>query len=105
VRRYCSDLAAQHRGVQGGQLGRRVSTQLVGEHPAGPLVDGERLRRAAGLAQGPHQPADQPLAQRMLGHECRQLADLLGTEAELQVCLDPALDPGQSELFQPGECW
>jgi len=41
----------------------------------------------------------------MLGHECRQLGDQLGTAAELQVCLDAVLDGGQPELFQPGAHW
>jgi hypothetical protein len=40
----------------------------------------------------------------MLGHECRQLGNQLGTAAELQVCLYSALGRGHEELVQSSEC-
>lgn len=56
-----AQLAAQHRSVQRGELGRRVDAQLLDEPLARPLVDGQGLSVTTRLSERAHQRRDEPL--------------------------------------------
>src|SRR5207248_11173614 len=82
------------------ELLARLEPELVREQAAGRAVDLERLRLAARPVEGEHEPAAQPLLERMLGDERLELADELGVAAEREVGLDPLEQRRQAKLVQ-----
>ena len=86
-----------------GQVRRRVHAQLVGQHPAGVLVGGQRVRLPPGRLEGAHQLAAQPLPQRVGRGQLLKLGHEPGAAAQGQVGLDPVLDGAQPQLGQPGD--
>ncbi len=94
-------LAPQDPQVDLFQLVRGVHAELVGEQRAGLVVDGERLRLAAGRVERAHEKGAGAFGQRIGGHQCAQLADQAGARAEGQVRLDPIRQGGGAQFGQP----
>ena len=95
-------LAPQQRDVQGRQLRCGVDAEQVGQRFPGAFVREQRLGVASGRGEGPHQRGDQPFPLRMGGHQIGQLRDQLGTVAETHLGLEPILQRGQAQPFEPG---
>ncbi|PPS87799.1 hypothetical protein BZZ08_02782 [Streptomyces sp. MH60] len=94
--------APQQFTVEGGQLGRGVGAELLGQRAPRLLVHGQRLGGPSARVQGPHQLPVQPLAQGMPGQQSPQLGHQLGATPERQIRLDPVLYGGQPQLREPG---
>ena len=82
------------------QLGRRVEAQLVGQHPPGVPVRGERVGLAPAAVERQHQLRAQRLAQRMLPDQRLQLGHQLGMTAEGEVGLDALTQARQAQLLE-----
>ncbi|GAA2796581.1 hypothetical protein GCM10020219_079720 [Nonomuraea dietziae] len=95
---------AQQAQVEGGQLGRGVGAQLLGQRLARLLEHLQRLCPAPRPGQGEHELTSQPLPQRLPPHQLAQLGDQLGERgaAREQVGLDPVLHGREAQLLQRG---
>ena len=67
----------------------------------GVAIGGERLGLAPGAIQGEHLLAAQPLAQRMLEHQCVELGERLGVPAAGELRVDAVAHAGEAEVLQP----
>ncbi|HKH04261.1 MAG TPA: hypothetical protein VKA65_03790 [Acidimicrobiales bacterium] len=94
-------ILAEDRHLQRLQLGPGVDAQLLGEGGPGLAERGEGVGLAAGPVQGQHQLAPQPLAQRLLLDQRRQLAGQLAVAPEGEVGLDAVLEGRPAQLLQP----
>jgi hypothetical protein len=97
-----TDLTAQQRDVQGGQLRRGVDTQFVGQSFSGTLERQQRFAVAPGFDQGTHQGHDELFPHRIRGHQIGQLADQVRTTAKADLGVEPVLHGGQAQFFEPG---
>jgi hypothetical protein len=88
--------------VEGAQRGARVRSHGVGDTAPGGLVRGERVRRAAGSAQGEHQQLDEAFAEGVRRHEADEFVDVLEGPAELDRAGQPGLEDGEP-LLVPAE--
>ena len=89
--------------MQGGQLRRGVDAQLVGQDFPGAFVREQRFGVASGRGEGTHQSGDQPFPHRMGGDQIGQLRDQVGTMAETYLGIEPILQRGQAQPFEPGD--
>jgi len=89
--------------VDGGQGGRRIDAQLLGQHPPDVLVGRQRVRLPARRLERAHQLAPQPLTQQVLGRQLLQLGHQLGAPSQGQLSVDPVFEGGQPQLRQPGD--
>ena len=102
ARRRGRDLLPQHRPLELAQLLARLDAQLLGQHRPGPAVRGQRIALPPAPVQREHQKPPQPLAERIPGHQARQLPGNLRRRPQLDIGLEPALHRHQPELLQPG---
>ena len=84
------------------QLRAGFQAELGVEHGPGALVGGERVGLPPGPVEREHQPAVQPLTQRMGGGELLEVAEHLGVPAGGQLQVDQFLPGRQLQLGQPG---
>lgn len=88
--------------MEGGQIGRGVGAQLLGEGAPRLLVHRECLGGPAARVQGPHQLSVQPLAQGVRGEQFAQFRNECGAAAEREVRVDAVLYGGEPQLFEAG---
>ncbi len=88
--------------MHGGQRGRRVHPEPLGEQPPGVLVHGQRVALPPGQVEHAHELAAQPLPERVRGGEFPGFRRQFRTPAEGQVRVDPVLGRGQPQFLQPG---
>ena len=65
------------------------------------MVRVESLSLAPGSVEGEHQLSARALSQWMLSDECLQLGDERRVSSGLEICVDPLLEAGESELVEP----
>jgi hypothetical protein len=81
-----------------------LDPQLVDHGPPGVPVNLQRLGRTVAAVQGQHQLAAQPLPQRKLPDQFRQLADQFVMSAQVEFEREPVLIGGDALLIQPARC-
>src|SRR5439155_8660982 len=91
----------QNRALELLERRARVDAQLVDERPARILVCLERFGLSSGAVEGEHQMSAEALAQRVLADETAQLRDQLRVTTQHKVRLNPLLERGQAQVFEP----
>ncbi len=87
--------------VERAQFRAGIDAELVGEHPPGIAVGGDRLGAAARLVQRPHQQHPQCLAERVIADQPAHLGHELARPAAAKLGGGPQLQRGQPGLLQP----
>ena len=82
------------------QLGARLDSQVVDEHPARPLVGLERLCLTAGPVEGDHQLRDEALGVRVLFDEPAQLAHEIRMAPKSEIRADPNLQSSHAKFLE-----
>ena len=82
------------------EFGPGLDAKLVDEHPAHPVIGGQRVRLVAAPVQGEHQVGVQPLAQRELRDQRLQLRDRLRVPAQVQLRFQAPFHRLQTQLLQ-----
>src|SRR5205823_14556530 len=82
------------------QRAARLDAELVDQHAAALAVDGQRVDLPAAAIEGEHQVAAQPLAQRLVAYECRQLTHQLLVAAELELGRDAPFERVEPQIGQ-----
>ena len=80
--------------------GARLDPELLAERSPSAPIRLERLRLAAASVESEHQLGAQTFAVGVRGNEGFELGDERVLAAEGEVCFDPGLERGQSELLQ-----
>ena len=77
-----------------------LEPELLGEPPTGGGERLERRRLAPGTVKRQGECSEEPLAERMLGHEPFELGHELGAEAAREVGLHPVLERRDAPILQ-----
>jgi hypothetical protein len=77
-----------------------LDAELLDEKPACLAVRRQGLGRSACAVQGEHQPAGQPLVQRVFGEQPLQLTDELGVPPHGEVDVDAPLERNQASFLE-----
>ena len=91
----------EDRALELAQLRARLESELADERRPCIGICRERVGLAAGAVEGEHQPAAEPLAQRVAPRELLELPDQLGVAAEREVRVDAELERLDVRLLEP----
>ncbi len=103
TRRHLAEtrILAKDQGLELPYLARRIDPEIVAKQDPQPLVGGQRIGAAIRPVERQHELPPEPLAQRVLGHQCLELRDHLLVVAHRQVGINARLGGGEVQLLQP----
>ena len=91
----------KHLGLEGAERGPRVDAQLFCERLPGPTQRRQRARLPLGAVEREREEPPPLLPERVLGHECLELADDESGVPQLQSRLQQALAADRPQLVEP----
>ena len=91
----------QNRALEKSQVRTGLEAQLLRQRLAETPIRLQRFSLSAASVKREHELGTEALPGRVQSDETLELGDELGVATELEISIDPVLERGKPELFQP----